>query len=452
MNKITLWIKSAFSLESDKASNEEIYKTIINGSNVKGTNLIILMLAIFIASIGLNMNSTAVIIGAMLISPLMGGIMAIGYGMATNNISLLKRAVGNLLVQVSICLLTSTIYFAISPITIAYSELLARTKPTIWDVFIAIFGGIAGIIGVTRKEKTNIIPGVAIATALMPPLCTAGYGIAIGSLNYFLGALYLFFINSFFICVSTYIVIRIMRIPPIEFIDEVKEKRVKKYIFFGALITIIPSIFLGYQIVKESVDDSNIQRFISNELKFENTYVISSVKNGSELNIAILGETLSDDNIKYLENKLSDYNLNSLKLKVTQSEMNDNFAMDDIQKLIEYEINQNKNNNIILTSQEEIENLKAELVKYKTQLLEYQKYDINSKAVLDELKVFYPEITSLSIGSQTIHNEELQNEERYLSVIIKSDKEISSEEKAKIETWIKTKTSIDKVILYINLQ
>lgn len=173
----------------------------------------ILMLAILIASIGLNMNSTAVIIGAMLISPLMGGITAIGYGIATNDLTLSKGAAIRLGIQVVICLITSTIYFTISPITTASSELLARTTPTAWDVLIALFGGLAGIIGQTRKEKSNVIPGVAIATALMPPLCTAGYGLARHRLDYFGGALYLFFINSFFICLAAIVVLKLLRLP-----------------------------------------------------------------------------------------------------------------------------------------------------------------------------------------------------------------------------------------------
>ena len=192
-------IHDAFNLRMDIATPEVIFENIDAGAKVKGTNMCILILAILIASIGLNMNSTAVIIGAMLISPLMGGIMAIGYGIAVNDLNYSKKAVIGLIFQVIICILTSTIYFSLSPISSAHSEILARTSPSVWDVLIAICGGLAGIIGMTRKEKSNVIPGVAIATALMPPLCTAGYGLATRHLNYFLGAIYLFFINGFFI-------------------------------------------------------------------------------------------------------------------------------------------------------------------------------------------------------------------------------------------------------------
>ena len=203
-----------FSLRWDMANPDEIHNTIISGAKLQGTNMCILMLAILIASIGLNMNSTAVIIGAMLISPLMGGITAIGYGIATNDLTLSKGAAIRLGIQVVICLITS-------------SELLARTTPTAWDVLIALFGGLAGIIGQTRKEKSNVIPGVAIATALMPPLCTAGYGLARHRLDYFGGALYLFFINSFFRCAEAFKAASRQR-----YFTEGFEKDTQKYRFY----------------------------------------------------------------------------------------------------------------------------------------------------------------------------------------------------------------------------
>lgn len=203
-----------FNLNADQHGFDDIDQSIRDGIEIRGTNLWVLMLAIFIASIGLDVNSTAVIIGAMLISPLMGPIMAIGYGAGINDYELIKKALGNLLVCILIGLFTSTLYFLISPLSTAQSELLARTTPTIWDVLIALFGGLAGIIASTRKEKTNIIPGVAIATALMPPLCTAGYGIANGSMDIFFGAFFLFLINCIFIAFATLLLVSYID-PPI---------------------------------------------------------------------------------------------------------------------------------------------------------------------------------------------------------------------------------------------
>ena len=252
MEQIKKIVKQAFNIHGDKASYDEIHNRIVSGAEIKGTNLCILVLAIFIASIGLNMNSTAVIIGAMLISPLMGGIMAIGYGIATVDFKMVRNSAVGLTIQVIACLIISSLYFAISPIKTASSEILARTSPTIWDVLIACFGGLAGIIGTTREEKSNVIPGVAIATALMPPLCTAGYGIANGSLSYFFGALYLFIINTYFICLTSTIVLIALEVPKKEkhhASDHTFTKEVPYFlrhkIIRNTIILIIPSIFCG---------------------------------------------------------------------------------------------------------------------------------------------------------------------------------------------------------------
>ena len=199
-----------FSMADDLLPQAEAEATIREGISFKGTNMLILVLAIFIASLGLNTNSTAVIIGAMLISPLMGPIIGIGLGIGVQDFELLKRCLRNLLMAAGFSMLTSTIYFLISPVSEGHSELLARTSPTIYDVLIGFFGGGAGIVAIGSKSKGNVIPGVAIATALMPPLCTAGYGLATFQMNYFFGATYLFLINSIFIALSTFIGVKIM--------------------------------------------------------------------------------------------------------------------------------------------------------------------------------------------------------------------------------------------------
>lgn len=248
-------LKDAFSLESDTANYEEIRTRLVEGGQVTGTNMCVLMLAIFIASIGLNMNSTAVIIGAMLISPLMGSIQAASYGTATADLRLFRKSVIGLMFQVMVCLITSTLYFLISPISTTTSELLARTQPTIWDVLIALFGGIAGIIGITRKEKSNVIPGVAIATALMPPLCTCGYGIATGQWRFLLGAGYLFLVNSYFIFFSSAAILLMLKVPRKKEITLEQWKRLKKVIIRNTLIMILPSIVIAYIMVQNTNAD-----------------------------------------------------------------------------------------------------------------------------------------------------------------------------------------------------
>ena len=232
-----------------------------------------LVFAVFIASLGLNINSTAVVIGAMLISPLMGPIIGIGFGASTYKVDLIKNALKNYLFATIISLSTSTIYFLLSPIDYAQTELLARTSPNIYDVLIALFGGFAGITAITSKNKGNILPGVAISTALMPPLCTAGYGFATWQLTYTIGALYLFFINTVFIVLSAYLYLKFINYP----IDENKKNisiiRTNRIIFWVSIITIIPSIYLGYDFVKKNQFIRSANKFINNEFNLPNTLV-----------------------------------------------------------------------------------------------------------------------------------------------------------------------------------
>ena len=246
-----------FSLKKDVATAEQITDTLVSGGHITGTNMCLLVLAIFIASIGLNVNSTAVIIGAMLISPLMGTIQATALGTATSDGELSVRSLMGFLAQVVISLCTSTLYFSISPLSDTTSELLARTQPTIWDVMIAIFGGFAGIIGVTRKEKSNVIPGVAIATALMPPLCTCGYSIAHGQWKMLLGAGYLFIANSYFIYLSATIILILLGVPKVKEKDEKRKKRLKRALIRNTIIIIIPSIIMAYFMVHRAAVDKN---------------------------------------------------------------------------------------------------------------------------------------------------------------------------------------------------
>ncbi len=446
-------LRSAFSLQHDRASNDEIHLTMISGATVKGTNLFILILAIFIASIGLNMNSTAVIIGAMLISPLMGGIMAIGYGLATNNIKLVKKAFLGLIFQVLICIATSTLYFNITPISSARSELLARTMPTIWDVMIAICGGLAGVIGVTRKERSNVIPGVAIATALMPPLCTVGYGLAMGNSRFVFGALYLFVINSLFICISTFLIIRLMQIPKKKFVDEATQKKGQRYATLIALITIVPSIFLAAQIVSDSVRDSNLQRYIDKELVFENTQVVSTslIPDAKELRIALIGQRISSDTISLLENKLSQYSLGDYVLRVTQSEKTETLDSSDVESLIEKELSNISHQLSLGDREQEIEYLKSELVKYKTQVLDYQSTDYDIQTLTKEIKALFSQIKTFSIGRHKVVDPDTDEVIYEVIATIEASETLTPGDRTRIENWISVKTDTPVVKLFVSV-
>ena len=246
---------------------ENTAKSIESDIAFRGFNIWILIFSIIICSIGLNLNSTAVVIGAMLISPLMGPINGIGFAMGTFNRNMLMRGIKNFLIALIISILTSAIFFRLAPIGEYQSEILSRTKPIFLDLVVALFGGLAGILGACRKIKTNVIPGVAIATALMPPLCTAGFGIATGNFAYFLGAFYLFFINSVFISIAALVVVRYLRFPIKTYMDKRMQKRAKWVIWIFALIVSIPSILIYRNVLKESQSKATMNEFLKEHIE-----------------------------------------------------------------------------------------------------------------------------------------------------------------------------------------
>lgn len=314
MSRLGRLFRYYFNLDSDKDNEAEIISSITRGISFRGTNLWTLVFAIIVASVGLNVNSTAVIIGAMLISPLMGPIMGIGLGFAIADFELVRRGAKNLSIAVAFSIGTSAVYFYLTPLHNPTPELLARTTPTIWDVFIAFAGGLAGVVGATRREKGNVIPGVAIATALMPPLCTVGYGLATQHWYFSLGALYLFFINSVFICMATVLVARFMRLHRHEYENEARRRRVNLYILIIGVLTAAPSVWLGYRIVQKAVFENAAQNFVRNEFNHQNTQVInkSFVFNAQhpKIEVLLIGELLDSLQIDTLNRKLPAYGLN----------------------------------------------------------------------------------------------------------------------------------------------
>lgn len=483
MSRLKTFLHDMFSLEEDMADYETIHDNIEKGASIRGTNFVILMMAIFVASIGLNMNSTAVIIGAMLISPLMGGIMAIGYGAAILDWDLVKKSAVILFLEVVISLGVSTAYFSLSPISTAYSELLARTNPTVWDVLIAFFGGFAGIIGFTRKEKGNVIPGVAIATALMPPLCTAGFGLANRSLSYLLGALYLFFINSFFIGLATYIAVKLLRVPSKSFLDEKKRKRFKRNLIIATIIVLTPSVYLAYQIVTDSIFDSNMNSYIAHSFNFDDTQVVQTNvdKKNKVLTVALIGQTIDTGVISGMEQDMEKYNLSGWSLKVNQTLVSQGISMEDVESLIDSSIT-NSSNSISLQQSTEITNLNNQIAALKAQLLEYQAADVDVNTLAAELAALYPGITAVEAGyvdrvefiktgepfgeadseqdagaaegaAWTDGTGRQGQDKREFLAILHTEQTLAEEELTRIEEWICAKLSIEDVqIVQVSLQ
>lgn len=289
---------------------------------LRGANIWILVCAAMLASIGLDVPSGAVIIGAMLISPLMTPILGIGLGLGISDRDLIMKAVKSFSTAVAVSLVASTIYFFLTPLGQLTPELLARTRPTLLDVGVAVFGGVAGIVANSRLEKTSVIPGVAIATALMPPLCTAGYGIAKGEFAVFLGAFYLFFINAVFISLSTYVIVRLLNFPYYKFVDSITKKKIQRTIAAVAFIVMIPSGMIFYDVITEARQNKNVQSFIDQNLKNDEFEAIrwETIKGDSVdfLKMFVIGDPISDKEELEIRKKMKNYGLEKLDLRIVQ--------------------------------------------------------------------------------------------------------------------------------------
>ncbi len=391
-----------FDLSADLLPQEEAENVIREGVSFRGSNIFILIIAIFIASLGLNTNSTAVIIGAMLISPLMGPIIGIGLAVGIQDFELMKRSFRNLCAAAFFSIITSCIYFLISPVNEGHSELLARTSPTIYDVFIGFFGGAAGILAIGSKIKGNVIPGVAIATALMPPLCTVGYGLATFQMNYFFGALFLFFINSVFIACATYVGVKLMKYHVKDFSNPQRAKRVRNIVYTLAILTMIPACYLTWQMFQQSAFNTNCERFVEQQFNFDGTQVLhsSAVMKGKDktLTVSLIGKVLPQDSLVLaLTDKLPDYNLGGTRLKIIQGDSPDNMfdATEATSTMLRdmYQVTQNTIN----TQRETIDSL-------KTLYSDICRNDTMGATISPELKVLFPEVADIAITRAIVSN------------------------------------------------
>lgn len=376
------------------AHPEDTIKGIIRDVDFKGFNVWILILAIFIASIGLNVNSTAVIIGAMLISPLMGPIMGIGLSMGINDWTLLKRSFRSLGVAVFVSLITSAVYFALTPLDDAQSELLARTRPTILDVFIAFFGGLAGILAGSRKEKSNVVPGVAIATALMPPLCTAGYGIGTAQWEFALGAFYLFLINSIFISIATFLVVRFLRFPLVDFSDKAKEKRARRYITFFALVTIVPAIWVFLITVQETLFLRSANQFVDEIIEYRGAEIVKKDIEFSDstnvISVVMLGKRVPSNIINDWAGKMDNYSLENTRLEVIQGEEVQQAINEDVSKMVDVF---SKAQSDIIDKDTRIKLLEAQIQKIESQRIHFDRLS-------ESVHIQHPELTTFDLAFQ----------------------------------------------------
>jgi uncharacterized hydrophobic protein (TIGR00271 family) len=396
------------------------------------------MCAILVASVGLNMNSTAVIIGAMLISPLMGPINGMGYGIATYDMPLFRRAIKNFTFAVGVSLITSALYFFITPVSTAHSELLARTSPTIYDVLIAFFGGLAGILAISSKLKGNVIPGVAIATALMPPICTAGYGLATLQFNFVFGALYLFTINTVFIAVAALLVCQVLKFPIRSVIDPQKRKGVNRIISAVLLITTVPSIILGYNLVQQENFNEAANRYIQSISVLKSAYLLESNVdvNQRSINLVYSGYGLSDEDMVKVKEHALVFQLDTTKIGVISGTDAEILKQSTSRYRTEAQELENKLN---ATS--------AGLQAAKSQLDSVLNIPTKGEYLLKEIRELYPQISACSY-SETIVYEDTTRSELLPMVVFKSSRAINRADRDKISSWIETRLQNEKAKTY----
>ena len=425
MNKFYRFLNLHFGEEA----KDKVLENVTASISFRGANVWILACAIAVASVGLNVNSTAVIIGAMLISPLMGPIVGAGFALGVYDFDLLKKSIKNLAIATVVSLFVSFLYFLLSPFKEAQSELLARTAPNIYDVLIAFFGGLAGVIALTRVEKGNPIPGVAIATALMPPLCTAGYGLAIGNFSYFGGALYLYTINCFFICISTFLIVKLLKYPKVKFVDKAREKKITRTITTLILVMLIPSFYLAYQLLQEKKYSQNVDNFIQQEftnkgytLIYENTHFNSRPK---KIEVAFLDKKFSNAEKEDLNQKLATYQIEGTELVIRQDST-------DLKRDILAEISKQSRN--VSESDVTIQNLRKELASYT----------FSDQELISEINILFPELAPYSIGKQlVVVNPDSSFHQNIVTYT--SGEAIPAAELSKLKTWLETKLNSKNV-------
>ena len=443
INSIIDRIRVYFNLMPDKDDEQAIIQQISSGVSFRGANLWVLIFAILIASLGLNVNSTAVIIGAMLISPLMGPIIGMGLAVGTNDLDLLKRAVKNYSVATVISVLTATLYFLITPLGEAQSELLARTSPTLYDVFIAFCGGAAGIIALCTRGKGNVIPGVAIATALMPPLCTAGYGLASGHFLYFLGAFYLYFINTVFIALATFCGVRLLHFQQSEFLSSDVGTKAHRIVTAIVVLTMLPAAVMTVNIVRKSFFENNMRKFIKTELTQRGTQIISTdvEKDSMKLRVVAVGREITEATRTAAEQRMEQYGMKGYRLHIIQGVQTDSILALNNQLT---QVNTTRE-----TDRQQIIELSAQATTLAAQLEGYARLDDLSSELRPELKALFPQVRSIGLSrvTETLSDTTLQH--RFVVALVGTapSKRPNPADRQKLQEWLQTRTAADSLVL-----
>lgn len=426
-------LKNHLDLVPDKENEQTVIENVRRAVEFRGVNLWILVFAVLIASIGLNIDSTPIIIGAMLISPLMGPIIGTGLAVGINDMELMKRSMRNLLVASLFAIFAAIIYFWISPLNEARSELLARTSPTLYDVVIAVIGGAAGFLALsTTGNHIQVIVGVAISTALLPPLCTVGFGIATGNWLYALGAFYLFFINSVFIAISTFLSVRLFRFSPKVFADKGHELQVRRSLVVISIVTLLPSIVLTYNIVRETIYLQNADNFVAQELDFPGTQIIDKKVDydSRTIDVVFIGNYIPRMLIEDVKRRLPEYHLSDTRLSILQDgEVRDSVMLTSLRGDIFKELYQ-KSESTRNKMQRSIDSLENEI----TAIYRYKSLD---SLLFIEARILFPQIESLSLGYVWNRNTVDKNVVPYAFAAVISEEKYKENSEKLITEWLR---------------
>lgn len=438
---------SYFNVADDIEPQSDIETSIRAGVSFKGSQLLMLIFAIFIASLGLNTGSIPVIIGAMLISPLMGPIIGMGLAIGIQDFTLLRRSLKNIAMAVAGSLITSAIYFLISPQYGDASQLLARTSPSIYDVFVALFGGAAGILSIACRNKGQVMPGVAIATSLMPPLCTAGYGIATLQPHFFFGALYLFFTNMIFILFASWIGVKTMKFKKVVYQDSKRSKRVQRLVYAVVFATVGFSAYLTYQMIRKSIFMANATAFVENQMNFPNTQVLNHkeyIQNGKRyIDVTLIGQALPKDSLQVaMMTKLDSVGLGGTILNIKQG-----FTLDSRMEGVDYEKNLGQFYTIM---QQEMSARLNTIDSLKDVLKQHQWYNQESLNIAPEIKVLFPGVKDIALSRMVAASVASETSDTVNMVFVNAPKGLNTTERNKLTEYIGVRLKEEKVHLTVN--
>ena len=444
MNKFTRFFRILVNMK-DHVDVDLAALNIRKGIYFRGPNVFILACAIVIASVGLNLNSIPVIIGAMLISPVMGPILGFGLGLGTNDTALVKDALKNFIVMVLISILASTLFYLISPLQLEQqTELLARTNPTLYDVLIALFGGFAGILETSRKEKGGtVLPGVAIATALMPPLCTVGYGIAHLELKFILGAFYLFLINSVFISLATVVTVKYLHFPMVAG-DEARRRHSARWSAVTLVILIVPSVLSAIQMIQDNNFARNAELLVKENKNLGKSYIYDYKTNLDNrphtLDLYLAGEKMEPDARERIYLSAEEAGITRSQIVIHEDAAFQNELMTESELI----------RSIIDGHNRQVEELEGKITELSGEVQQYQNRELPVALLTRELAAQYDGVRQVTLTRGSRTDAESGESREVIVAILNCAKPPKEAERLRIQNWLKVRLGVEEVEVLID--